>query len=238
VAVLDDVLSSLRSDAPVRDLSVCLRVTAVWSRCLGLAYSFPRERRSSGDPRPARPLYEMTARELAGMARSPDANDASIGVAAINSLIEPDPSMLREGKAHDLIVERGAGRRVTVVGHFPFVDAIREKVGELCVLEKEPREGDLPAEEAGRVIPRSDVVAITGTALINGTLDELLALARGRTTIVLGPSTVLSPVFFDHGVDAVCGSVVTAPEQVLRCVRAGTGFRHIEGLRPVIMERG
>lgn len=238
--LIDDVLSSLTNDAPLQDLSVCLGVTAVWSRHLGLAYSFPRTRhtRARRRERSQRRLFELTARELADLARGEDTTDASIGVAAINSLLEPDPAMLRDGKAHDLIRARGAGRNVTVVGHFPFVDSLREHVGTLWVLAQEPRDGDLPADAAERVIPRSDVVAITGTALINGTLDDLLVLARGRYTIVLGPSTVLSPVLLDHGVDAVCGSVVTDPDLALKCVRAGAGFRHVEGLRPVIMERG
>jgi hypothetical protein len=239
MAIIHEILDSLENDAPVIDVSVCLRVTAVLSRRLGLAYSFPRELHMNDrhGKRPKKRLFEMSARELATLALSEDLTETSVGVAAINSLLEPEERLMRDGKAHDLILERGAGKKVTLVGHFPFVDKLREGVGQLWVLEKEPREGDLPAEEASRVIPKSDIVAITGTALINRTLEDLLELARGRYTIVLGPTTVLSPILFDAGVDAICGSVVTDPDLALRCVREGSSFRHVDGLRPVIMER-
>jgi len=237
MAIIHEVLDSLENDVPLRDLSVCLRVTAVWSRQLGLAYSFPRERHSLDrrGERPTKRLFEMPPRELADLAVSEDLTEASIGVAAINSLVEPESSRLTRGKAHELIMERGGDKTVTVVGHFPFVEKIKPRVGRLWVLEKNPRAGDLPAEEAANVIPESDIVAITGTALINRTLDDLLELSRGCFTMVLGPSTVLTPILFDHGVDAVCGSVVVDPELALKCVRAGSSFRYTEGIEPVIM---
>jgi uncharacterized protein (DUF4213/DUF364 family) len=79
------------------------------------------------------------------------------------------------------------------------------------------------------------VVAITGTTLINHTLESLLDLARGKVVIVLGPSTPLSPVLFDHGVSYVCGSLVEDPVAALRCVSEGESFRYTEGLRPVVL---
>lgn len=240
MSIIHEVLDSLDTDAPLLDLSVCLRTTAVWSRQLGLAYTFPRERHSLDrrGERPTKRLFEMSPRELAELALSEDLTEASIGVAATNSLVVPDSSRLQRGKAHELIMERGADKTVTVVGHFPFVDRLEPAVKKLWVLEKNPRAGDLPAEEAQRVIPMSDIVAITGTALINRTLDDLLELAKGKYTLVLGPSTVLTPILFDHGVDAVCGSVVIDPELALKCVREGSSFRYTEGIEPVIMGAG
>lgn len=56
------------------------------------------------------------------------------------------------------------------------------------------------AEAASDLIPQADVVAITGSALINHTLDRLLSLAKRQATVpVLGPSTPLSPVLFEYG---------------------------------------
>ncbi len=48
---------------------------------------------------------------------------------------------------------------------------------------------------------------------------------------------MLTPILFDHGVDAVCGSVVTDAELALKCVREGSSFRHVDGISPVIMVR-
>jgi len=179
-------------------------------------------------------MIDMTARELAELARSMEPEKASVGLAAINSLIDP-PEGLRDGHALDLILERGRDRDVTLVGHFPFAERLRPQVRRLRVLELHPQDGDLPASEAARVLPRSDVVAITASTLINHTLDGLLDLARGKAVILLGPSTPLSPAFFARGVIALCGSVVVDPDAALRCVSEGVSFRHLQGLRRVIL---
>jgi uncharacterized protein (DUF4213/DUF364 family) len=238
VSVLDHILASLRDDASVRDLRVCVRATAVWSRRLGLAYTFPRVHRGhAAEPRrEPRRLSDLSARQLCELARSDDLLDASVGFAAINSLLEPD-SRLRDGNAFDLVMAHGEGRDVTVVGHFPFVDRLRERARNLWVLELAPGEGDLPSSEATRVIPRSDVIAMTGTTFVNHTVDGLLDLARGKFVVVLGPTTPLAPVLLDHGVSALGGCIVTDPDAILRHISEGACFRHAPGVRFVTLTR-
>ena len=86
------------------------------------------------------------------------------------------------------------------------------------------------AEEASCILPQADVAAITGTALINHTLDELLDLCRPETSVmVLGPSTPLSPVLFDHGVDVISGTVVVDTDLVLTLIGQGATFRQVHG---------
>ena len=97
---------------------------------------------------------------------------------------------------------------------------------------------DLPEPEADNVIPQADVVGITGTALTNHTLDHLLALSKPDAyVIILGDSAPLSPIFFDHGVDAVAGTKVIDPELALRCVSEGANFRQIKGTKRLIMAK-
>jgi len=135
-----------------------------------------------------------------------------------------------ELNAGDWLAERGQGKRVAVVGSFPFIPRLREEVGELWVLERHPSEGELLAEEARNVIPQADIVAITGTALINHTLDELLALCRPESSVmILGGSTPLSPVLFDYGVDVLSGTLVVNTDLVLTLISQGATFRQIKG---------
>jgi len=47
---------------------------------------------------------------------------------------------------------------------------IEKHAGKLSVIEKNPSEGDFGENEAARLIPEADVVAITGTALTNHTI--------------------------------------------------------------------
>ena len=231
MTVLDDLLGSLEGDRMLRRWELGPRCAAVWSRGVGLA-SVPGHGGGLRLPR------DRPARELAlELARSRVPGEAALGVAALNSLLRPDEGQLEHGNAYQLILEHGAGRDVTVVGHFPFVERLRAEVRRLWVLELMPREGDLPASEAEVVIPRSDVVAITGSSLVNHTMDGLLALARGAEVLVLGPSTPLSPVLFDHGVTVLGGALVQEPDLVLDQVREGVSFRTISGARPVIWRR-
>jgi len=232
MGVLDDLLASLTVDAPVQEVRTCIHWTAVVSRSCGLASSISGEAHDHGHQsvRGVGELHERTALELAQLARSERVLEASIGVAAINSLLEVPEERCVELNAEDWLTERGRGKRVAVVGSFPFVSRLREKVGQLWVLERQPGEGELMAEEASRILPQADVAAITGTALINHTLDELLDLCRPETSVmVLGPSTPLSPVLFDHGVDVISGTVVVDTDLVLTLIGQGATFRQVHG---------
>jgi uncharacterized protein (DUF4213/DUF364 family) len=190
------------------------------------------------DVRDAGGLTGYSTATLAALANSPSSLEVSIGVAAINALLPLHPERWVDLNAEAVIVERGAGRRVAVVGHFPFLPRCRDVAGTLWVLEKRPQGDDLPAEAAPQVIPQADVVAISGTTLMNRTFDDLVALCRpDALVLVLGPSTPLSPVLFDHGVHILSGAVVEDIEAVLRAVSQGANFRqvHRHGVRLVTM---
>ena len=100
------------------------------------------------------------------------------------------------------------------------------------MLEKNPREGDHPAEQAGEWIPQADVVAITGTTLTNHTLESLLPLCRPDAfVILLGDTAPLSPILFDYGITAISGTVADQPDVVLRHISQGATYRQIRGIR-------
>ena len=82
------------------------------------------------------------------------------------------------------------------------------------------------------------MVAITGTALINHTFEELVALCRPDAyVLVLGGSAPLSPVILDYGVEATAGTRVIDIPAVLRAVSQGATFRQIPGKRLLTMRR-
>lgn len=246
--LIDDLLAAL-PDAPVVDVSVGLFWTAVvveqaGQRRCGLASSL-RAEEVHGVPTVAEAgrLTQRSARELAAWVRRGPASltEAAIGMAALNALLPLDPAAWVDVNAADVIAQHGAGQRVALVGHFPFVDALRPQVGALWVLELRPQGDDLPASSAPEVIPQADVLAITGTALINGTFDELMALRQPDALVmVLGPSTPLSPILFDSGVHLISGSVVEDIDSVLCAIRQGANFQQTRraGVRLVTMQAG
>lgn len=240
VSTTDLLLGSLKADAPVRQVLVGAFWTAVVletdpPRC-GLASTLRPVAHSGGSPVcQAGRLLERSGQELAEMLRSSSTLEASIGAAAFNALLEVDETSCVEVNAEQVILERGTGRRVAIVGHFPFVERARRAVEECWVLELIPRPGDVSAERAVEILPQADVVALTGTSLINHTFDDLIGLCRSDAfVLLLGPSAPLSPTIFETGVDAVSGTLVTDPERVLRSVGQGATFRQVKrggGLR-------
>jgi uncharacterized protein (DUF4213/DUF364 family) len=237
--LLEALLDSLTQDAPVRALLAGAHWTVVCSRHCGLASTLlGDEPHAHSKVRVVGRLHQKSARQLAELARSDIPLEASIGVAAINSLLDVDESQAVEINAGEVLIERGAGKNVALVGHFPFIPELRQAARWLWVIEQRPTAEEFPAEAAGDLIPQADVVALTGSALINHTLGGLLEHCRKDALVmVLGPSTPLSEVLFEHGVSILSGARVFDEAAVLRTVGQGATFQQIEGVRRITLQR-
>jgi len=238
VKILDHVISTLDLNISVRDIRQGVFHTGVLSRHCGLAATLPKDAFRQKPPMVKEPghLLDRTPEELVRMAYSESILEASIGMAAVNSLLDIDENSCIELNAADLILEKGEGKRVAIVGHFPFLARVRKKAKEFWVIEKNPEEGDFREADADHLIPRADVVGVTGSAFTNHTIEHLLALCgAGAYVVVLGDTTPLSPVLFDYGVNAVSGTMVVDPTLALRCVSEGANFRQIKGTRRLTM---
>jgi hypothetical protein len=140
-----------------------------------------------------------------------------------------EPKGKRGINALDLLVEEGKNKRITVIGAFPNLSELKAVSKELWVLELDPylidpEAGVLPATAAESKIPQSNLVAITGSALVNKSLEHLLELSRDAYTIVLGPSTPMSEVLFDYGADLLAGVDVIKPVEIMKKISQGGGM--------------
>lgn len=165
--------------------------------------------------------------KLAELSLSWNGREAAIGSAAICAASNAPERYAGADEANgkDLLLQKAVGKKVGLVGHFPWADEIRAVAGSLSVFEQRPHDGDLPEQAEEYLLPRLDVVAITGSALVNKTLPRLLELAGGAWVMVIGPSTPLSVVLFDYGVDALSGCVVRDPEELAEIVCEGGGVQ-------------
>jgi uncharacterized protein len=163
---------------------------------------------------------------------------AAVGLATLNALLKPDPASLTPLDAGDWLVEQGRGRRVALVGRFPFIDELEPVARKLWVFELDPQPGEFSFVQAPQIIPQAEVLAVTGSALLNHSLQDYLALASPTAKVmVLGPSTPLSPVMFKFGVHLLCGIEVVDEAALLESIAGGLSFRKMSGIRRVSLVR-
>ena len=227
--ILNHILSVMGDDTPVDDIVRGIHWTAVVSRLCGLSSTMLRDHSHDHEDTEPILLTGKTAVELARLSLSADIEKASLGLAAINSLLPVDLSRCTEVNAADIVFEKGKDKNVSIIGHFPFVDDLKGVAKNLWVIEKWQKPGDYPEEDASLYLPQSDVIAISSTTLINHTLDDLLRLClKASFVMLLGPTTPMTPVIFDHGIDMISGSLVVDKELALTFIKQGANFRQLK----------
>jgi uncharacterized protein (DUF4213/DUF364 family) len=237
VRLIDDLLESVAHlDCPVRRVCVGLHWTVVESKYTGIAHTYKTNQKveleSSGS------LAGRSAFELALRLRSWEPLESSLVLAALNSLIEPTGS---PGNVFEQILRIAPGKTVTVIGRFPANAQVAQVAAQAYFLEMEPQPGELPCYACEEVIPASDIVVITATALINKTLPRLLDLSQHATCIVLGPSTPMNDVLFRHGANILAGVRVTNAGALINSAMQGVKkFKKLDGLEPItrLLDRG
>jgi uncharacterized protein (DUF4213/DUF364 family) len=170
----------------------------------------------------------------------------AVGIAAMNALADtcwrhrPHPETeLRLGIDAFDATEIRPGDKVVVVGAFvPFLRELKRRRQPFLVLEQDAatlKPDELaffrPANEAPTVVPDADVLLITGTTLINDTLEELLSLTKpsARVTMV-GPTVSLLPdAFLSRGADILGTVRITAPDEFLETLAEGGSGHHFFG---------
>ena len=186
-------------------------------------------------------LHEMGYAELAALVESTSHTETSIGLATINALLPRKPEQWVDLNAEDYLIQNCVDKNVAMIGHFPFINRLKPLVKNLWVLELNPREEDLPAQNAPEIVPQADFIAITGTTLINKTFEGLISLCQPTATVaMLGPSTPLSPILFDFGIAIVSGTIVDDPHATLLGVGQGISLHQLRQtgcVRLVTMKR-
>jgi uncharacterized protein (DUF4213/DUF364 family) len=127
------------------------------------------------------------------------------------------------------------GARAVVIGALvPYLKMLKERKQPFHILEKDPRtlKADelpyfVPPEKAHEVIPQADLLIITGTTVLNDTLEGILAQVKpGAEVILVGPTASMLPdAFFRRGVKSIGSITVTDPDKLLDVLaEAGSGY--------------
>ncbi|MDD5447014.1 MAG: DUF364 domain-containing protein [Methanocellales archaeon] len=216
--LIDDLLSSIEEE-PAADIRVGLKYTAVQIRDrVGLAYTFPE----FGSP--PKNVGNLIGTNTVSLAKSWNLTEASIGVASINALLEPRNYKVMNISDHILAIAKSYDK-IGIVGRFPFIDSLGK---DAFVFERRPMPGALPDTAAETLLPKCDLVIISGSAFVNKTLQRLLEISNGYT-FVIGPTTPLTPLLFEYGADVIAGAIVHDAEKALEIVSQGGGTRNLKG---------
>lgn len=232
--IYDELISAVPPGLTVKECIIGIHWTLIVSAATGMAHT-PFEsghglRGGSAISGIGKTIAGMPVRSLAEYVKSWNPYEASLGLAAINSVFNsPDQIEKLTGKpiaeqpqvsAFVHFAEKVRNRKVAVVGHFPDLDELA-KICEFTILERNPGEGDLPDPACEYVIPEQDYVFITATSILNKTLPRLLELSRNAFTFLVGPSTPMAPLLFNYGIEVLAGTTVVDQESVRRSVQEG-----------------
>nr|WP_245302138.1 DUF364 domain-containing protein [Symbiobacterium terraclitae] len=208
----------------------------------GAGYHLPGERQGGSPP------VEETAVGLAALAGRPalavarrclpgqTTFDRALGLALCNAVAEPDPSRCLVDPDAAAAVPARATDTVGFVGYVgTVVRRVQAEAARTIIFDRsqEDQEDVYPEERQPELMPQCDLVFITGSALINCTLERLLTYCtRAREIVLIGPSTPLYPeAFAGSGVTVLAGFrwQVADPDEALAQIAAGAHFKHLKG---------
>lgn len=186
-------------------------------------------------PRMQGSLEGMLVRQAAESVLSWNMEEANEGMAVINAFYNTRENLRHHEQETGKKLQIGgvlegvelAGKTLTMVGHLLGHSGMKEELLEQCrevyVLEREPREGDYPDSACEYLIPRSDIVVITGSASMNKTMPRLLTLAKDAEVILTGPSVPMCPGLFSLGVNRLFGVIIEDVDAMCRGIVEAKG---------------
>jgi uncharacterized protein (DUF4213/DUF364 family) len=170
----------------------------------------------------------------------------AIGIAAMNALSmgcwrvkPPEHYTIRSRTdAMDVAEIRESDYAVVVGALVPALRELKRRGKPFGILELDKttlKPDELPfhigPQQADEAVSRADLMIITGTTLINDTLEGLLKQRKpGARVVVMGPTASgLPEAFFQRGVSAIGGVMVDNPDRVLDLIaEGGSGYHFFE----------
>jgi hypothetical protein len=159
---------------------------------------------------------------------------ATVAMAAINSCINsrplPDSLLLKNSlefpnlAVFDYFLPQLQGKKVVIIGRYPGIERYQQQM-QLTVLERQPKEDDLPDAAAEFLLPQADWVFMTASSITNKTFPRLAELAGGAKTVLMGPTTPWLPQLHEFGIDYLAGVEVIDTQALQHTVAQGGGIR-------------
>jgi uncharacterized protein (DUF4213/DUF364 family) len=185
---------------------------------------------SAPDTETRRLLDELPGQSLAQAAellKAADGFSVGLGAAALNAGISP-PENQPDLDASLIMAEKGRDGETVLVGDFPFTQWLRQQVKTLYLFELRDVPGRVAPDQWDTILKRCDVLGLTGTTLLTRAMANYLDKAPQAYTVIIGPTTPMTPVMFTWGADVLAGAHIVDPEPVFAGIRKGLSYREFK----------
>jgi uncharacterized protein len=169
---------------------------------------------------------------------------SAIGVATLNALSKlvtesekrREYKTIKEKDGFDLL-EINPDETVTLIGAFgPYIRRLKMMGNPFFIIEKNAQTLRLdemkyfkPESEMSSAIEKSDAIIITGTAIVNHTIDSILSsISNKKRTAIIGPTASMIPdAFFKRGVTVMAGVRILNPDLMVKILKQGGSAYHL-----------
>jgi uncharacterized protein (DUF4213/DUF364 family) len=189
-------------------------------------------------------LERRPVSEILNYSLDPNVLKSAIGVATLNALSQliietddrPEYQIVKEVDGFDLLKIQPE-ETVSLIGAFgPYIRRLKMMGNPLFIIEKNPQalrsdemkyfksESEMPS-----ALKKSDVVIITGTVIVNHTIDNILSfITNGQRTAIIGPTASMIPdAFFKRGVHVMAGVRIKEPDLMIKILKQGGSAYHL-----------
>lgn len=187
-------------------------------------------------------LAGSRAMDLLNLSVESDFISRALALATVNALVSKMSSP-RTGDVLEYIKIR-EGMHVVIVGFIePIATLLTRKGCKVNIFENASIAHPLiqPVNMMPKRLDEAEIIIITGTALINDTLRDILTLIKPASkVIVVGPSTPMLPaVFSGTGITYLAGACIVDPDMAFTILMEGGGTKalyHSGALKKAYME--
>jgi uncharacterized protein (DUF4213/DUF364 family) len=189
-------------------------------------------------------LEDKPIAEILKYSLDPNVLKSAVGIATLNALsqlileaMDPiDYPMIKDKDGFDLLRIQ-PNENVSIIGAFgPYIRRLKMMGNPFFIIEKHPmtlRSDEMkyfkPESEMRSALEKSDVVIITGTTIVNHTIDTILSFIKnGIRTAMIGPTASMIPdAFFKRGVHVVAGVRILDTDLMIKILKQGGSAFHL-----------
>ena len=189
-------------------------------------------------------LESKSVSEILKYSLDPNVLKSAIGIAILNALSQlviesenvAEYQIVKDVDGFDLL-EIKPHETVSLIGAFgPYIKRLKTMGNPFFIIEKN-RQTLRPDEmkyfksesEMSFALEKSDVVIITGTSIVNHTIDTILSfITHGTRTAIIGPTASMIPdAFFKRGLQVMAGVKILKPDLMIKILKQGGSAYHL-----------